>query len=83
MACQGHRFSCETPIRVFSPGFTLHAIWRTNVRSGFKPQSTALEGRRTGKICNCGVQTTPPSKHVGFGKQQANGVGVGVSDEPP
>jgi len=47
-AFQGRRFSCETPIRVFSPEFTLHAIWRKNVRSGFTPHSTALEGRRTG-----------------------------------
>jgi len=54
-AFQGRRLSCESPIRVFSPEFTLHAIWRKNVRSGFTPQSTALEGRRTGKICNCDV----------------------------
>jgi len=51
-AFQGRRFSCETPIRVLSPEFTLHAIWRKNVGSGFTPQPTALEGRRTGEICN-------------------------------
>jgi len=54
-AFQGRRFSCEAPIRVVSPEFTLRAIWRTDVRSGFTPQSTALEGRRTGEICNCEV----------------------------
>jgi len=56
-AFQGRRSSCETPIRVLSPEFPLHAIWLKNVRSGFTPQSTALEGCRTGEICNCDVES--------------------------